>query len=302
VQGVLRKQPFYFYLGLALIAAMATCIVLGLAPVTTWATPVLWSGLILICDAVLFVRTRHSVLRNGAIIPLAVISLCGWWMFEWFNIFLSNWHYLNLTEPLPLRYLGYLWSFATITPGILLVYGVLNSFIKKVPGPQFSVSKGLLAFMFLLGLLFIAAPIIPVSMYYVNRAADRELFVFLHWAANTYYAEYTAAFVWTGFVLLLEPLNYSMGNPSILREMTEGKYKPLALLALAGAVCGLLWEFWNYWAHTKWCYTVPILGHIKIFEMPVLGYLGFIPFAWELYAIVSLVYPRAVRIVEPDQS
>lgn len=292
------RLPFYFYFGLGLIALMEACLVLGLKMITTWATPVLWSGLIMVCDAMMYARTGQSILRTGAIIPLAIISICGWWMFEWFNIFLSNWHYYNLTEQLSLRYLGYFWSFATITPGVLLVYGVLNSFITKVSGPPIKVSKRLLAFMFLLGLLFIAVPLVPVSMYYVNRAADRDLFVFLHWVANTYYAEFTAAFVWTGFVLLLEPFNYSIGNPSILRAMTRRDYRPLLLLALAGAVCGALWEFWNYWAHTKWRYTVPILGHIKIFEMPVLGYLGFIPFAWELYAIVSLLYPRATGIVE----
>ena len=48
----------------------------------------------------------------------------------------------------------------------------------------------------------------------------------------------------------------------------------LALLA-SGAVCGVLWEFWNYWATARWTYTVPYLGDVKLFEMPVLGYLGF---------------------------
>ena len=50
-------------------------------------------------------------------------------------------------------------------------------------------------------------------------------------------------------------------------------------------MCGVLWEFWNYWAATKWTYTVPYLGDLKIFEMPVLGYLGFPPFALECYAM-----------------
>jgi hypothetical protein len=58
----------------------------------------------------------------------------------------------------------------------------------------------------------------------------------------------------------------------------------VALLA-AGAVCGALWEFWNYRALTRWTYTVPYLGDVKLFEMPVLGYLGFPPFALECYAV-----------------
>jgi len=31
--------------------------------------------------------------------------------------------------------------------------------------------------------------------------------------------------------------------------------------------------------------AVPYLGHVKVFEMPVLGYLGFPPFALECYAM-----------------
>jgi hypothetical protein len=56
-------------------------------------------------------------------------------------------------------------------------------------------------------------------------------------------------------------------------------------LLVAGAACGVLWEFWNYWATTRWTYTVPYVGHLKVFEMPVLGYLGFPPFALECYAM-----------------
>jgi hypothetical protein len=58
----------------------------------------------------------------------------------------------------------------------------------------------------------------------------------------------------------------------------------LALLA-SGALCGVLWEFWNYWALTRWTYSVPYVSHLKVFEMPALGYLGFPPFALECYAM-----------------
>ena len=60
---------------------------------------------------------------------------------------------------------------------------------------------------------------------------------------------------------------------------------PLAL-AFAALICGFFWEFWNYWAVPKWTYTVPYVGFFKIFEMPLLGYLGYLPFGLELYAFV----------------
>jgi hypothetical protein len=283
---------------MVLILGMQVSVFLNASAVTTWATPVFWTGLILVFDAMLFAGSGASLIRTVAILPVAVISVVSWWVFEWFNIFLSNWHYINLANPLGLRYLGFIWAFATIIPGVLLTYGILGGFFKKLKGRPLMISRGLLVSCFLSGLFFLAIPIVPFSMYYLGRAADESLFFFLTWSANTHLSEYTAAFVWTGFVLLLEPLNYAMGNRCLLRSFREGEYGPLAALSSAGFLCGYLWEFWNYWAHTKWYYTVPILGHIKIFEMPVLGYFGFIPFAWELYNMVSLIYPRAIDIVE----
>jgi hypothetical protein len=60
-------------------------------------------------------------------------------------------------------------------------------------------------------------------------------------------------------------------------------------LLVAGLICGLIWEFWNYWAGTKWIYNVPILPEIKLFEMPILGFGGFPPFAVECFAMYVTV-------------
>jgi len=54
-------------------------------------------------------------------------------------------------------------------------------------------------------------------------------------------------------------------------------------------LCGVLWEFWNYWSRAKWHYTVPIMENLKIFEMPVPGYLGFPAFAFECFTMYVFV-------------
>lgn len=297
-----RRIPLYLYAGIFLIVFMQACLIFQVDSITRWATPVLWTGLILAFDAILRGARGYSYLTTRAIFPVALISVISWWMFEWFNIFLSNWHYIHLTQPLSLRYLGYAWSFATIIPGVLLTYGIIRIIIKDIHWKPLKVTRGLLVTLFVMGFFFLAIPVIPFSMYFSGRAADPDLFFWLEWARNTHLAEYTAAFVWTGLVMVLEPLNYLLGGPSLLRSMQKGNYTSLVGLALAGLACGYLWEFWNFWAHTKWYYTVPIWGHIKLFEMPILGYGGFITFAWELYALVSLLYPKAILIVEgPEQ-
>src|SRR5205823_6666876 len=55
-------------------------------------------------------------------------------------------------------------------------------------------------------------------------------------------------------------------------------------LLIAGLICGLFWESCNYWAGSKWVYQIPYVGFAKLFEMPVLGFLGFLPFALEVHA------------------
>ena len=98
-------------------------------------------------------------------------------------------------------------------------------------------------------------------------------------------ASYLAAPVWIGVVFLLDPLNYSWKQQSILYDLSRGDLSRLFQLFSAGLIAGLLWEFWNYWATAKWIYTVPILGDVKIFEMPIIGYLGFPAFAVEIFVM-----------------
>jgi hypothetical protein len=57
-----------------------------------------------------------------------------------------------------------------------------------------------------------------------------------------------------------------------------------------GLCCGLLWETWNYWAGAKWVYTVPFVGFLKVFEMPILGFVGFLPFSLEAYVMTNSAF------------
>ena len=117
-------------------------------------------------------------------------------------------------------------------------------------------------------------------------------------------SEWLAPVVWLSFILLLDPVNALRGQPSISNDLAHGDWRRLWALLASGLVCGVLWEFWNYWALTKWTYTVPFFGNVKIFEMPVLGFLGFPPFAvecWVMYIFLrSLLKPNAPKTDSSD--
>ena len=100
-----------------------------------------------------------------------------------------------------------------------------------------------------------------------------------------FFPKFAFPLVWISFFLVLDPLNYLHKQPSIIGHLKDKKLAiPLSLL-LAGIILGFLWEFWNYWAIPKWTYDIPFVGFFKIFEMPILGYLGYFPFAFELYTM-----------------
>jgi hypothetical protein len=260
------------YLGLAIILAAEVLLFLGNQFVGHWFTPIIWSGYILLVDALVFNSTGRSLLTTNRLDLLIIIfvSIAGWWLFEFYNaprFWKSDlelwWHYHNL-EPNPyLRRFGYDWAFATIFPAMFLTARLLlatafRRTTRRLGAIHFS--RRWVYFLIILGAVGTIAPLIFIS-------------------------EWWAPAVWLSFIFLLDPINYFRGWPSIIGDLEQGDYRRLFALIASGGLCGILWEFWNYWALSKWTYTVPYLGSVKIFEMPVLGYLGFLPFAVECWVM-----------------
>ena len=258
------------YIGLVIMAASEGGMIARLEPFWTWHTPIAWTGYILLLDGLLAKRRGHSWLttNRAEFVFLALVSIPLWVIFEGYNLLIENWYYINLPENLVVRYLGYAWAFATISPGIFLTAEVValirsgDSRLSTVDSRLSTNDRRLSTLDYLLVTSGAAMLIWPIV-----------------WPSP-----YLAAPVFLGFIFLLDPINARAGDESLLRDRRR-----LINLLIAGVICGGLWEFWNYWARAKWIYTVPILGDIKIFEMPVLGYFGFPPFALECFAMYVFV-------------
>jgi hypothetical protein len=190
-------------------------------------------------------------------------SLFIWLIFEAANLYLENWYYINLPHSLVERWLGYAIAYGTVLPGIFETTELLETLglfkNSKIGGMVFTGEGHFI--LSLLGMLWLLSSInIP---------------------------EYFFPLIWVGFILLLEPINYRFGGRSLLRDLEEGNPRKIYLLLIAGLICGLLWEFWNFWAFSKWIYTVPFFEKGKGFEMPLLGFLGFPPFAVQAYVMYN---------------
>jgi hypothetical protein len=77
-----------------------------------------------------------------------------------------------------------------------------------------------------------------------------------------------------------------------LGHLGRGDWRLAAALALGALVCGFFWELWNFYSYPKWTYHTPGVDFLHVFEMPLLGFLGYPPFGLELYALAHLIAPR----------
>ena len=270
--------------GLAVMAVSETATLFGIEPFASWNTPIAWTGFILFADAIVWRARGHSWMRTSprefAFLALASIPL--WLVFEFFNLYLDNWHYIGLPENFLLRLFGYAWSFATIWPAIFegadLVAVWRGSPRDVRPSDD--------------AWVFAGRSQVSIGWPSICIGAAMLMVPFL---VSPAIAQYLAAPVWLGFIFLLDPINDRLGWESIAGDLRAAKYDRLTNLVLSGFLCGVLWEFWNYWARAKWVYTVPIMDNLKIFEMPVPGYLGFPAFALECFTMFVFVRGLAAR-------
>jgi hypothetical protein len=101
--------------------------------------------------------------------------------------------------------------------------------------------------------------------------------------------KYFFPFIWLSIYFIIEPINVWLGNHNLLQWTQHGDWRPVLSLWLGVLLTGFAWEFWNYWSFPKWVYNIPYFEFLHIFEMPLLGYLGYLPFSLELYALYHLV-------------
>jgi hypothetical protein len=53
---------------------------------------------------------------------------------------------------------------------------------------------------------------------------------------------------------------------------------------------------WNYYSWPKWIYHTPGAQFLPVFEMPLLGYGGYVPFGLELFGLRNLIWKGAPRL------
>jgi hypothetical protein len=229
----------------------------------------LWLGYCLFIDALVKTRKGNSLLTRSwkKYIGLFLISIPLWWFFELINLRSSNWHYLARDQFSDLEYflLASL-SFSTVVPavfGTAELAGTFSWLKGRIRGPRIpasEISQRILIFIGVCGLVLL-----------------------LIWP-NIFYP-----FVWISAYLIIDVINLRLDNRNLINYSDRRNWQPMLSLAVGCLICGFFWEMWNFYAYPKWIYHTPGVEFLYVFEMPLLGYLGYIPFSFELFAFYNLV-------------
>ena len=233
----------------------------------------LWLGYVLVVDGLVHSRTGTSIWtrsrRDFALLFAA--STPVWWLFELINQRTNNWEYLGSSTFTDFEYcLLCTISFSTVMPAVFEtaeLAGSLRWMQRLASGARIQPTPALNLGLSLTGVAMLALTLL--------------------------WPRYCYPFVWTSLVLILEPINRWLGRPHFQRDLQRGDWRPVVSLAVGALICGFFWEMWNYYSYPKWIYHTPGAQFLHLFEMPLLGYGGYIPFALELCALRNLLWPGA---------
>ncbi len=254
-------------LGMVLLAAGPLVIAAAFAltlmqsePVSTHFYLVAWYGLIFSLDRIIHQIEGTSLIGRCGLRGFGLIlfwSAVVWFFFEMLNFRLQNWYYVFVTDSAVIRLVGTFIAFGTVFPGIFWIGHTLSLLRlgRRIRGPALVFSARQLVLLQVAGVLFLVLPMLKPQLFF--------------------------ALVWGSAILFVAPINYRRGIDGLLRQLERGEYGPTVRMLLAGMIAGLCWEFFNYWARAKWIYTVPFFDELKLFEMPLAGFIGFPPFAVE---------------------
>jgi len=214
--------------------------------------------------------------RPGFFLALFPLSAAFWWSFEYLNRFVQNWHYIGGDAFTPWEYFLYATiPFSTVLPAVWSTMELLASIRSMKAGVH--------------GL----PPLRWVTQAWVGwallLAASAGLTGIGIWPDRLF------PLVWVAPLLLITAVQILAGEETVFSRLAQGDGTSLWLAAVAAIVCGICWELWNYKSLAHWEYAIPSVHRFKLFEMPLLGYAGYLPFGLECLAVTQLVFPGQFR-------
>jgi len=237
----------------------------------------LWVAYILVVNALTVRRSGRCLMTScsGPYALLFPVSAAFWWFFEYLNRYVWNWYYQGVEGMNAWEYAFYATcSFATVLPAVTATAEWLGTFRpfadRRLCGfARFNVRR-------------------PASVAALALTAAAGL------TGIVFCPGLTFPLLWISPLAVFLAVQVLRGEPTVLDGLREGDWRLAVRFALAALICGGCWEMWNFHSYAKWIYAVPYVHAFQIFEMPAVGFAGYLPFGLECAAVAAWIFPALV--------
>lgn len=262
----------------ALLGAAVTVGAVALArasvePFPMWLYQTAWAGLLTAAAGALAWREGEPPLGVRQAVSMCLWSVPFWYLFEVANLRLANWYYVFVPADGPARWIGSALAFATVVPALHLAHrwASRSGLASGWRTPAFRLRDAHLSAATGLGGAFVGLAL---------------------WRPTVFYP-----LIWGALTLLVEPWNYRRDpTSSLLGDLARGRPARVIRLLAGGLAVGIAWETLNASAAARWIYTVPGLEEIKLFEMPLPGYVGFPVLALDAFVVYRALAHLGVAV------
>lgn len=232
----------------------------------------LWLGYVLAVDGLNDRLSGTSPWRRSPAtwLLLFAASVPAWWLFEALNLRTGNWIYLGRERFSDLEFALFAsLNFSVVLPAVLETAELLAGrrwLRQRGRGWRLPIHRRAQA-------LWVAAGVAAIA-------------ALLLWPRLLY------PLLWLALIALLLPLAARRRPQGLTARLARGDWRPALALALGALICGLFWELWNSRSFPMWTYHVPGFDFLRVFEMPLLGYLGYLPFGVEAGLLAEVLLGR----------
>ena len=280
--------PIWFWVGLVMWGVTLAALWAKLEEprwLLNWAFLPLFWGFTLMLDGWVYIRAnRNSLISRSPreLIGIGVAATGGWMLFDYLNFFVDeNWFYPkgDLIPDDEFTVYAIVGSSGLMMP-IFQLYNLLNTtkFRHRFDkGPKLSLPKSIRIILLILALSgMFSIGFFPNGMFGV---------------------------LWVSPLIIISVVLANMGIWTPFTPIKEGNWSPLLTYALTYVIYGFSLECWNYFSSTHdssdpsnnitftpayWVYSLPYVNVLHVFEMPLLGFLGYTPFG--IYCAVWWIF------------
>jgi len=235
----------------------------------------LWLAYILVVNALTVRRSAHCLMTSypRAYALLFPVSAAFWWFFEYLNRYVWNWYYVGIAEMGAPEYAFFATcSFATVLPAVTATAEWLGTF-RPFSDQRLCGFRG----------FDIHRPLGVAALIAIAATGLCGIVCCPHLTYPLLWISPLAVFLVVGILT---------GEATVLDGVRSGDWRLIVRFALASLICGFFWEMWNFHSAAQWIYAVPYVHRFQIFEMPVLGFAGYLPFGVECAAVAAWILPQ----------